>query len=100
MTPIRTVLAGLVGQSINKQETTEGDHPRARPADGPDGESLARDLEAMAESLKNGTLPDVEKSYLRDRLGILEGRCQWVKDATKRDWLTRRIGELWPSLKA
>lgn len=94
------VLASLVGQSINKQESSDGDHPRARPADGPDAESLARDLEAIADSLKDVKLPDVEKSYLRDRLGILEGRCQWVKDAMKREWLTKRIGELWPSLKA
>jgi MoxR-like ATPase len=94
------VLASLVEQTINRQETSVGDHPRARPVDGPDAESLARDLDAIAESLKNGALPDVEKSYLRDRLGILEGRCQWVKDSAKREWLTKRIGELWPLLRA
>jgi MoxR-like ATPase len=93
------VLASLVEQTINKQETSAGDHPRARPVEGPDAESLARDLDAIAESLKNGALPDVEKSYLRDRLGILEGRCQWVKDSAKREWLTKRIGELWPLLR-
>ena len=46
-----------------------------------------------------GPLADVEKAYLRDRLGILEGRCQWVKDDTKRDWLIKRVGELWPAVK-
>jgi len=94
------VLASLVEQTINKKEAGEGDHPRARPVDGPDAESLARDLDAIAEPLKNSALPDVEKSYLRDRLGILEGRCQWVKDSSKREWLTRRVAELWPSLRA
>ena len=34
-----------------------------------------------------------------DRLGILEGRCQWIKDNTRRDWLLKRIGELWPAAK-
>jgi MoxR-like ATPase len=94
------VLASLVDQAIAKQPDASGDHPRARFADGPDVESLARDLDAIAESLKNGGPLDVEKAYLRDRLGILEGRCQWVTDNTKREWLTKRAGELWPVLKA
>jgi MoxR-like ATPase len=93
------VLASLVDHAINKQSPATGDHPRARSADGPDTESLARDLDAIAESLKNNALPDVEKAYLRDRLGVLEGRCQWVKDATKREWLVKRVSELWPGLK-
>jgi MoxR-like ATPase len=94
------VLASLVDQAITKQSPAPGDHPRARSADGPDTESLARDLDAIAESLKNSALPDVEKSYLRDRLGVLEGRCQWVKETAKREWLVKRVTELWPGLKA
>jgi MoxR-like ATPase len=93
------VLASLVDQAIAKQPANADDHPRARSTDGPDVESLARDLDAIAAAGKNGALPDVEKAYLRDRLGILEGRCQWVKDNTKRDWLLGRVGELWPALK-
>ena len=104
------VLASLVDHVVARQAPAPEDHPRAFAANGPDVESLARDLEAIATVLANGTngsdgkpgtaLPGVEKAYLRDRLGILEGRCQWVKDTTKRDWLVKRAGELWPSLKA
>ena len=94
------VLASIVDQAIGKQPAATGDHPRARPADGPDAESLARDLEAIAVALKVGPLPDVEKAYLRDRLGILEGRCQWVKENPKREWLLKRAAELWPLVKA
>ncbi len=93
------VLASLVEQAIGKEPSAAGDHPRAHPSEGPDGETLARDLEAIEASLKNGGLPEVEKAYLRDRLGILEGRCQWVKDSVKRDWLIKRAGELWTALK-
>jgi MoxR-like ATPase len=93
------VLASLVDQAIAKREPAADDHPRARSTDGPDAESLARDLDSAEAALKNGALPDVEKAYLRDRLGILEGRCQWVKDATKRDWLLKRAAELWPILR-
>jgi MoxR-like ATPase len=93
------VLASLVDQAMAKASATNGDHPRARSTDGPDAESVARDLDSIEGSLKDGGLPDVEKSYLRDRLGILEGRCQWVKDGTKREWLLKRAAALWPSLK-
>jgi MoxR-like ATPase len=94
------VLASLVDQAISKQQQADGDHPRARSTDGPDAESIARDLDSIEASLKNGGLPEVERAYLRDRLGILEGRCQWVKDSGKREWLVKRVAALWPSLKA
>jgi MoxR-like ATPase len=93
------ILASLVDQAINKESAAAGDHPRARSNDGPDTESLARDLEGIGTALKTAGLPEVERAYLRDRLGVLEGRCQWVKDAQKRDWLSERVAELWPALR-
>lgn len=93
------ILATLVDQAINKEQPAADDHRRARAADGPDAEALARDLDSLSTSLKNGPLPNAEKAYLRDRLGILEGRCQWIKDNTRRDWLLKRIAELWPAAK-
>ena len=43
---------------------------------------------------------DRERRDRGARLGILEGRCQWVKESTKRDWLAKRVGELWPKVKS
>ena len=93
------ILATLVDQAINKEGAAAGDHHRARATNGPDAEALARDLDALSTSLKNGPLPNAEKAYLRDRLGILEGRCQWIKDNSRRDWLLKRIAEVWPLAK-
>lgn len=93
------VLASLVDQAIAKNEAATGDHPRAHTTNGPDSESLARDLDSIEASLKNRDLPEVEKAYLRDRIGILEGRCQWVKEQVKREWLLKRVAELWVTLK-
>src|SRR5579859_2207452 len=93
------VLASLVDQTIARQEAETTDHPRARAADGPEAEALARDLDAILQSLGNNETKDVERAYLRDRLGILEGRCQWVKDNNQREWLLQRVAEAWPSLK-
>lgn len=92
------VLASLVDQAIGKSATAAQDHPRAHPSDGPDPEAIARDLDSIEAALKTGSLPDVEKAYLRDRLGVLEGRCQWVKDNPRREWLLKRAGELWAPL--
>jgi len=93
------VLASLVDQAIAKHATAAGDHPRALASEGPDGEALARDFDTIKAALENPALPEVEKAYLRDRLGILEGRCQWVKDSSQRDWLLKRATDLWPLLK-
>jgi len=93
------VLASLVSQTLAKEAAEPVDHPRAHATAGPDPEALARDLEALAATLKEGQLPEVEKAYLRDRLGLLEGRCQWVKETARRDWLLQRVAELWPAVK-
>ncbi len=93
------VLASIVDQTISRKAAATGDHLRARSADGPDAEALARDLEVLAAALATAPLPEGEKAYLRDRLGILEGRCQWVKDDTRRDWLLKRAAGLWPTAK-
>lgn len=135
------VLAGLVAHALQEEPAAAGDHPRARPEDGPDPEALARDLAAIADELDeaeetklpsdvgsygtqgsrrreeagdSGLPPDVgsygtqgsrrreeaedARTALRDRLGILEGRVQWVQDRAKRDWLAGQVAALWPRL--
>lgn len=94
------VLAGLVEQTLAKETPSADDHPRSRNTSGPDSESLARDLDAIADAIRDPALPDVEKACLRDRLAVLEGRCQWVTETERRDWLDHRVAELWTQLKA
>lgn len=93
------ILASIVDQAIAREPATAEDHPRARGVDGPDSESIARDLESIGEALRNPQLPEVERAYLRDRLGLLEGRCQWIKDTSQREWLAGRVAALWPLLQ-
>lgn len=87
------ILSALVDKVLEKPQPNEADHTRARRADGPNPESLARDLDYIEEQLKSG--PNGKSGYLRDRLSLLEGRCQWVRDSSKRDFLTKRVAELW-----
>lgn len=93
----REVLASLVNQTLAKESAAAGDHPRARSNGSPDPESLARDIAGIASSVST-ELPETERAFLRDRLAILEGRCQWVTDTAKRDWLQQQVSAIWPRL--
>lgn len=89
----REVLQSLVGAALARESASGADHPRARTGEVADAESIARDLDAIAAQLPQADA--TEKSYLRDRLGILDGRCHWVADAEQREFLTQRVAELW-----
>jgi MoxR-like ATPase len=90
------VLTALVQESLRKSPESAADHPRARGDHAPDPEELARDLDAIGEALsKDNPAPTPEaKAVLRDRLGILAGRCQWVKLEAQRTSLAGKIDDL------
>jgi MoxR-like ATPase len=104
------VLRELVEQSLRDLEVDGTDHPRARGGDEPDAEELARELAAIASQIDRDRSSgadsgrDAKRSahedrlYLRDRLAILDGRCQWVTDTDKRELLTERVSDLWRKL--
>ena len=93
------VLATIVNDRLSKSgPATPADHPRAKSGERPDPESLARDLERIAEQLDDPDLSAHEKSYLRDRVGLLAGRCQWVADQQARSFLERKLSALWPQV--
>jgi MoxR-like ATPase len=94
------VLAALVQAALDKcdQATLADSHPQARNGAGPDAETLARDLERIAERVKSAVVPPAERSLLRDQLGLLAARCQWIGDTQRRTFLERQVEALWPSL--
>ena len=89
----REVLQSLVAATLAHDAASPEDHPRARAGEIADAEEIARDLEAIAAQLPQADA--TATSYLRDRLGILEGRCQWVTDGSQREFLAGRVAELW-----
>jgi MoxR-like ATPase len=94
------VLAALVQAALDKcdQATLADSHPQARNGVGPDAETLARDLERIAERVKSAAVAPAERSVLRDQLGLLAARCQWIGDAQRRTFLERQVEALWPTL--
>jgi MoxR-like ATPase len=91
----REVLAGLVKHALGTEPLPGDAHPQARESDRPDPESLARDLEHLKSRLTEPDLPPAERSRLRDRLGTLAGRVEWVTDEQRRAFLTCQLEELW-----
>jgi len=89
------VLASVVQEALAKAPVEQGDHPRARGAEAPDAEALARDLAAIAEEFDGEPPSPAERAALADRVGLLAGRCQWVKDDRQRALLNERVAELW-----
>jgi len=89
------VLAALVQESLRKTEPAPHDHPRARETEAPDAEELARDLESLKAALAREGQPPAERAILRDRLGILAGRTQWVKNDSQRQSLQQQVNDLW-----
>jgi len=91
------VLAAVVQEALDKADPAEAElgHPRSRNAAAPDPEELARDLERLRDQWRQPELREAERAALRDQLGLLSGRCQWIVDAGRRQFLERQIESFW-----
>lgn len=90
------VLASIVDDVLQRHDDEAGpQHPRAQQSDAPDPEQLARDLERLEQRLSEPDISAADTAYLQDQLGLLSGRCQWVTDRQKQQFLQYRVAELW-----
>ncbi len=89
------VIAAIVEDALKQSEASKEDHPRARNGGAPDPEGLARDLDDIRRRLDEASATVADRAVLRDRLGVLAGRAQWVSDEEQRTFLTFRIDQLW-----
>ena len=96
----RDVIGELVQQAIDRcGEDGAKVHPRAKLHIAPDAESLARDLDRIRGRAEDSGLTDAERSYLRDQLGVLSGRIEWVTEVELRAQLQDRARSLWDRLE-
>jgi MoxR-like ATPase len=96
----REVIAAIVNHAVEASppERLATSHPRARQSDGPNPEELAKDLARIGERLAEPTLAETERAVLRDQLGLLSGRCQWVVDRQQRTFLDQQVSQLWQQM--
>ncbi|MCF6314401.1 MAG: AAA family ATPase [Verrucomicrobiales bacterium] len=71
-------------------------HPQAAANDEPDAEQISSDLDQIGEELDRDE-PHV--SSIRDRLALLEGRSQFVKNDEQRSAIAEKIVYLWSQIK-
>ncbi|MBS0202663.1 MAG: AAA family ATPase [Planctomycetes bacterium] len=92
------VIAALVDGVIAAAGGTDqpGSHPRSGQSDAPNPEVLAAEMRRMSTRLDDPDLAADEKSRLRDELGLLAARCEWVSNAQQREYLQQQIQGLWP----
>jgi MoxR-like ATPase len=88
------ILTAVVDEVLAHVESANA-HPRARASAAPDPETLAADLEEISRRLTvDASLSSVSAAQLRDHLGILAARCQWVIDDKQRTWLQSQVDAL------
>lgn len=93
------VIAAIVQKAVAAESAASAAaHPRALGNGAPDAEELARDLQRLSEKLQDPELTESMRSTLRDQLGLLAGRCQWVAAAQQQEFLSGKVAELWAKM--
>ena len=91
-------LAALVDDFIRAEPQSPQAHPRALGQTQPNSELLAKELEDIEARLAKPELNAPERAALQDRLGILAGRCAWIKEETSRQFIQQKCDALWKRL--
>ncbi len=96
------IISALVDGAMAAAGGTDqpGSHPRAQQSDAPNPETLAAELNRIATRLETPDLPASERAQLRDEVGLLASRCEWVTNAHQREYLQKEIQALWPRVNA
>lgn len=66
-------------------------HPRSTGADAPNPEHLSKDLDQIEAQISAADSDVNQASWLRDRLGLLAARVEWVQQDESRSFLQERI---------
>ena len=92
------VISALVTSAINSSGGADqtGSHPRANSQDAPNPESISQELRRIANRLTEKDLSDAERAQLRDEVGLLASRCEWVSNSHQREYLQKEVEKIWP----
>ena len=89
------VLAKIVDDTIRSGEPSLASevkvHRRSAGADAPNSEHLSKDLDQIESQMNSGQSDANQTSWLRDRLGLLASRVEWVVNDESRSFLKDRI---------
>ncbi|WP_341843466.1 AAA family ATPase [Chitinophaga caseinilytica] len=94
----REILAGIVDQLIGKEKLGAEAHPRALSAGVPDAEALHAEVMRMDDLWANPETTGAERAVIRDRLRLLNGRCEWIRNPEQQAFVRQPIEALWQKI--
>ena len=89
---LKSIVDDVIGTAADSDESP---HAQAHSGETVNAEQLARDLSHLADRLAADKLRDSDRVFLKDQLGLLAERCQWVPEATQRAQLDSVVADLW-----
>jgi MoxR-like ATPase len=92
------IIAGIVNTVIAADEERPDNHPRARLNSEPDADEIYNEIIAMTAQWEQPETSMAERAAIKDRLRYLNGRCEWIRNNTQRDYVMQPIDSLWQKI--
>ncbi len=94
----REILAGIVDNLIGKEALPADAHPRAMSAGVPDADALYTEVMRMSDQWADPETNGAERAVIRDRLRLLNGRCEWIRNPEQQAFVRQPIEALWQKI--
>ncbi|NML37657.1 AAA domain-containing protein [Chitinophaga sp. G-6-1-13] len=92
------IIAAIVDEMINSEPAGEQEHPRARHSGLPNADEIYRELQEMTIQWNDTAISPADKASIKDRLRYLNGRCEWITNPTRREYVMQPITALWQQI--
>lgn len=96
----REVIAGIVNSVVETDQGDQPRHPRAMVNAQPNADEIYGEVAALAEQWGAAEVSMAERTVIKDRLRYLNGRSQWISNATQRTYVQEPIDRLWQKILA
>lgn len=94
----REILAGIVDQLIGREKLAADAHPRALSAGVPDAEALYAEVMKISDQWADPGTDGAGRAVIRDRLRLLNGRCEWIRNPEQQAYVRQPIEALWQKI--
>lgn len=92
------IISGIVNAVVTADEDRPDNHPRAKMNGAPNADEIYNEIIAMTAQWENQETSMAERAAIKDRLRYLNGRCEWIRNTTQRDYVMQPIDKLWQQI--
>lgn len=94
----REIIAGIVNAVVDTEGERSAQHARARINSAPDADDIFKEVNKMTAEWDDPDTTSAARSVIKDRLRYLNGRCEWISNATQRAYVLKPIDALWQKI--